>query len=567
MSPTWVERKVDDGRVAELEAAGYPRLLARLLALRGVKDGDGAAHFLEPELGDLAKATELVGMEAAAAEIIAALRAKKQIVVFGDYDCDGVAATAILVRALRALGGGADVRAFIPHRIREGFGFSRGAIERMLEENPKVGLIVTVDNGVNAPESIRALQGRGIRCVVTDHHLPGEELPACPVVNPKVGSSAALSEICGAAVAFFLASYLVQRAQAEGWYSGPKIAGPMLVLAGLATVTDVMPLVGQNRILVSQSLYLFHKLAPVGLRELYARSAKVATAQPTVRDYGFGLGPRVNAMGRIAHAQLALDLILTDDRERSRALAQQVDLKNVERKAIEAEMVKAAREMVQEGAAAQVIYLPEGHLGVAGIVAASVMTGLREPVPVCIIGADLHGSVRAPEGYNVYEALKACGAVLEVFGGHESAAGLTVKAGEVEHFREMFCAAARAQREARGEAFGSRVEYDAELSAADLTLEFAERVQQLEPFGHGNEEPVFLMRGVHFKDVRLLGADGKHLDVQIAEANVRAIWWRQGERVEALRKDLTAHDILFKVVVSDFGTRHIELQLLDLSNS
>ncbi len=567
MSPTWFERKPDDEMVAELEAAGYPRLLARLLALRGVRGACEAARFLEPSLRDLASPLELGGMEEATDEIIAALRGKKQIVVFGDYDCDGVAATAILVKTLRALDGVADVRAFIPHRIKEGFGFSRAAIERMLEENPKVGLVVTVDNGVNAPEFIRELQGRGIRCVVTDHHLPGEELPVCPVINPKVGGSVAVSEICGAAVAFFLASYLVQRAQAEGRYCGPKLAGPLLVLAGLATVTDVMPLVGQNRILVSQSLYLFHKLAPVGLRELYARSAKVATAQPTVRDYGFGLGPRMNAMGRIAHAQLALDLILTDDRERSRALAQQVDLKNVERKAIEAEMVKAARELVQAGAAAQVIYLPEGHLGVAGIVAASVMAGLEVPVPVCIIGADRHGSVRAPEGYHVYEALKACGAVLEVFGGHESAAGLTVKEGEVEHFREMFCAAARAQREAKGEAFGARVEYDAELSAADLNLEFAESIQQMEPFGHGNEEPVFLMRGVHFKDVRLLGAEGKHLDVLLAEANVRAVWWRQGERVEALRKDLTAHDILFKVVVSDFGTRHIELQILDLSNS
>ncbi len=340
----------------------------------------------------------------------------------------------------------------------------------------------------------------------------------------------------------------------------------MLVLAGLATVTDVMPLVGQNRILVSQALYLFHKLAPVGLRELYVRGAKVATAQPTVRDFGFGLGPRVNAVGRVGDARVALGLVLEEGREAARGLAREVDMANVERKAIEAKMTAEARGLIVEGAEAQVIYLKEGHLGVAGIVAASVMCGLEVPVPVCIIGADRHGSVRAPEGYNVYEALGACAGVLEAFGGHESAAGVTVKEGEVEHFREMFCAACRAQREARGAAFGARVEFDAELGAADLNLEFAERVRQMEPFGHGNEEPVFLMRGVHFADVRLFGAEGQHLSVQIVEAGVRAVWWRQGERVEALRKRAVAHDILFTLTISEFGgTRHVELCLVDVA--
>ena len=567
MSPTWLERKPDDGKVAELEAAGYPRLLARLLALRGIGSGDEAADFLEPTLRHLASPLELDGMKEAADEIFAALSAKKQIVIFGDYDCDGVAATAILVKTLRVLEDAADVKAFIPHRIREGFGLSRAAVERMLAEYPKVGLIVTVDNGVNAPEYIRELEGRGIRCVVTDHHLPGKELPACPVVNPKVGASAALSEVCGAAVAFFLASYLVKRAQEAGLYCGPKVSGPLLVLAGLATVTDVMPLMGQNRILVSQALYLFHKHAPVGLRELYARSTRVATAQPTVKDFGFGLGPRVNAVGRIDDARLALELVLEEGREGARALAQKVDLKNVERKAIETKMTAVAKGLIREGAAAQVIDLKEGHLGVAGIVAASVMMGLEVPVPVCIIGANRHGSVRAPEGYNVYEALGECGAALEVFGGHESAAGLTVKEGEVEHFREMFCAACRAQWEARGETFGARVEFDAELSAADLTLDFVERVMQMEPFGHGNEEPVFLMRGVHFKEVKLFGEEGKHLSVQIVEGGVRAVWWRQGERIEALRKKgAAAHDILFTLSISEFEERHVELWLVDISD-
>ena len=569
MSPLWFERKlVDEEGVDRLEAAGYPRLLARLLVGRGISAADEAEKYFSPELRDLASAEELPGIEAAAAEILAALRGKKQIVVWGDYDCDGVAATAILVKVLRALDGAADIRTFIPHRIREGFGFSEGAYKRFCEEFPRVGLVVTVDTGVNAASYIRDLQGRGVRCVVTDHHLPGDELPPCAVVNPDVASSAALAHICGAAVAFFLALYLVKKAQEEGLYKGPKVSGPLLVLAGLATMADVVPLIGQNRILLVQSLRLFSRCAPIGLIELYGRATRRAADHLTAYDYGFKLAPRVNAMGRMDRAEPALELFLVEEREKARALALQVDLKNVERKATEARLTVEAKKLVREGTAAQVINLPEGHLGVAGIVAASVMASVRPCVPVCVVEGNGHGSARAPEGYNVYEALAKCAEFLETFGGHKFAAGLTVKEGEIDHFRERFCEVCAAQCAANEEKGTGGVLYDAEVSAADLSLELAEKVEQMEPFGAGNLEPIFLMRGVHFKSVRVGGQDKNHVFASLEECAdgraIQAVWWRNSARVEELRQGARVHDILFKLKISTFGVRQIELELLEV---
>ena len=569
----WCERVADDEKVARLEAAGYPRLLARLLAVRGITT-ETVADYLDPSLSRLAKPTELPGVAAAAETILAAVSAHKRIVVFGDYDCDGVCATAILVLALRALK--ADVVPFIPKRLTEGYGMTEASVLRMRRENPSVGLVVTVDNGINSIDWVAALQSEGIDVIVTDHHLPGPELPDCTIANPKVAAPSELEGLCGAGVAFLLSNLLICRAQEKGCYQGPKIGGPLLVLAGLATVTDVMPLVAQNRILVSEALRRFRQIAPIGLRELLDRASRTASLQLKVEDFGFLIGPRINAAGRMASGDDALQLILSSDRERAREFAQRVDLCNVERKGVEQKMFEKAMAQVIPGAAAQVIDLPDGHPGVAGIVAARVLERVGAG-PVCVV-VEGHGSARAPVGFNVRDALEAASAALTRFGGHAAAGGFSVKEGEIDSFRSLFTAACAAQIAAMPSGICGSIPFDAWIRGEDVTLDFAEKLMKMAPFGEGNERPAFAMRGVRFSDVRPLGQEGKHLSISICPCStgtgakiaiaesLRAIWWNRGNLVEKLRAATSSHDILFTLEISDYLYRHVELRLLAIDD-
>ena len=270
-------------------------IVRRILESRGIA-GEALKAYLSPTLSGLAAPEEMPGVVAAADAVLAAVAARNKIVVFGDYDCDGVCATAILVRALKALG--ASVEPFLPDRLTEGYGMSDASVGRMLERFPDVGLVVTVDNGINSVDQVTMLKSRGIVVVVTDHHLPGEELPHADVlVNPKVDAPPALADLCGSGVAFLLANRIVSEAKRRGVYSGPSIGGPLLVMAGLATVTDVMPLLGQNRIFVAEALRRFDRLAPTGLRELYLKAARAGSDRYTSRDFSHLIGPRMNAAG------------------------------------------------------------------------------------------------------------------------------------------------------------------------------------------------------------------------------------------------------------------------------
>ena len=540
-------------------AGRLPEILETILFRRGVSAAD-IASFLYPSIEDLAAPEDLPGVAEAADAILAAIAAKRMVVVFGDYDCDGVCATAIVVKALEALG--ARVQPFLPERLDEGYGMSDVAVSRMLSEHPDVGLVVTVDNGINSVAQIAALKERGVSVVVTDHHLPGDELPAADaLVNPKVAAPPHLDGLCGAGVAFFLANRLVAEAKRRGMYSGPNVGGPLLVLAGLATVTDIMPLVGQNRIIVSEALKRFGAWAPLGLKELHFRAARIGGDRLTSRDFGFLLGPRINAAGRLASGMDALDLILETNRERAREYALRIDLNNTERKSIEVKMTEEAMGKVVPGAPAQVIDLPDGHPGVSGIVAARVLERLGGTVPVCVIASG-HGSARSPEGINIRDAFVACADVLETFGGHAAAGGFSVKPGCVEDFRRRLCEYCSGLG---AEVVRCAGEPELWIEPGDVTLELAEGLQLLEPFGEGNEEPVFGLRGVSFSDVRSLGSDGRHLAVQLRGSGLRAVWWGRGDLVESLRASgFATHDISFTIAISDYGERHAELRLVSM---
>lgn len=536
-------------------------IVEELLRKRGIGDFE---KFLNPSLADLVAPRELPGIVEASGVILDKLAAGEKIVVFGDYDCDGVCATAILVKTLTALAGGAEgrIEAFLPDRLSEGYGMSDGSIARMLKESPEVSLVVTVDNGINSVSQIAALKAKGIAVVVTDHHLPGEKMPpADAIVNPKVASPESLADFCGAAVAFLLANELVSEAKRSGLYTGVNIGGPLLVLAGLATVTDIMPVLGQNRILVAEALKRFRSWAPLGLKELHSRAARSGYEKLTSKDFGFLLGPRINAAGRLASGMESLELILSEDREIAREAARLVDLHNTERKAVEQKMTEEALAKVVEGASAQVIHLPAGHPGVAGIVAARVLERLGNTVPVCVLAGG-HGSARAPDHINIRDAFVACQETLSAYGGHAAAGGFSVKPGMIDRFREMLCDYCERFR-GEGEAIAAKAsEPELWIEPGEVSLALAEEVMTMEPFGEANPEPVFGFRNARVTDVKPLGDNGRHLTLTVN--GIRAVFWGHGDMIEKIRS-AGSPDVLFALVISDYQERHVELRVLGVN--
>lgn len=577
---TWRERRADETDEARAEAfrsAGLPPILARLLASRGVTE-EGREAFLDPSLTRLARSDDLPGMTEAVQVILPFLHTKRKIVVFGDYDADGVCASAILVTALRRLGGNAE--AFIPHRFGEGYGMTAASLERLWCEHADAALVVTVDNGISSPDEVAKLKVKGIQVVVTDHHLPGENLPkADALVNPRVQSCPGSADLCGAGVAFFLASALAQAATEKGLYTGPKFGGPLLVLAGLATVADLVPLKEQNRILVAQSLAYFNRCAPCGLRELRDKAARSAAAL-TARDYGFLLAPRINAAGRMKTADAAFDLLVCtdEDREGARQLASRIDGFNGERRGFEqtmfqeacAQIDKAGEEDLQAvvawdaGCVTGAAKGQRWHLGVAGIVASRLLEHYHVPAAVAVGET---GSVRAPDGYNVHDALAAASEHLVRFGGHAAAGGFTVKPGAFEAFRAAFTTACAKQRKEHALDADAR-DFDGWVEPGDLTPGLYADLRRLEPFGEGNPEPVFGLRGVTLREVRVMGVEGRHLSLAFVNRDVpRAIWWGHGGRAEDLRKHAARpYDVFFTLTTSGFDSAlpHLELRVVDL---
>lgn len=565
----WKARPFEESVKAALVAAGHSPMLAHLLAVRGV-DAAHAAEYLDPLSAPLPDPHDLPGVAAAVETIGQYVRERRRIVVFGDYDCDGVCATAILVRTLKALG--ANVEPFLPRRLQEGYGMTAGSVGRMLREIPDVALVITVDNGINSVAEVAALRERGVATVVTDHHLPGEQLPDCLVVATKVAAPAGLSGLCGAGIAFLIAHALVNRARARGAYDGPKLAGELFVLAGMATVVDIVPLAAANRKLVAQALRLFARCAPAGLRELLVRAARTGAERMTARDFGFLLGPRINAVGRLADGMEALELVLETDREEARARAMKINDYNRRRKDEEKAMFESAWAQVDLAADAQIIALDEGEPGIAGIVAARVLerlgaTGgaLAGPVGVIVGG---HGSARAPEGYNLREALAECSDLLDRFGGHAAAGGFAVVPGRVCEFRRRFAAACARQRREHALAARPPRYYDLEVAAGWLTVDFVAGLARLEPFGEGNPEPVFAVSGMQLSKVSALGNEGRHLSIELRDEMpnrraIRAVWWGHGDKLAELRQ-CGSVDVLFTPEISHYGETHVEWRLVDL---
>lgn len=555
----WRTAAGDELLVAGLAAAtGLSRIAASVLAMRDVRDADAARAFLDPDLQrDWLSPDQIPGMSDAAARVAAAVRDRSRIVVFGDFDLDGISAAAVAGRGLAALG--AEVEATVPNRFTEGYGLTDGALERLMSLRPD--LVVTVDCGISSRVEAERLRAAGIDVVVTDHHEPGGEMPVgVPVANPKLDGSCRSSTLAGAGVALKLV-------QAVGEILGePDVWRDLADLAMLGTVADIVPLVGENRALVAAGLSALREWPRVGLAALCG-VAGVAVQSVTSENVAFALAPRLNAAGRMADACLSLELLLCDDPLRAEELAHALDEHNRVRQAVEHDLAEAAFELAGRtfapGDKGLVLSGQGWHPGVKGIVASRLAGAFGVPVLLFAIEDGLAvGSGRSVGRVDLYSAVAACADHLERFGGHEAAVGVTVRAKELPAFTERLLAELARVPDER---FVEDVVCEAELELEQIGLELAAELDLFEPYGHGNPRPLFCSHGVFMNARQRVGRTGNHLRFTAFDgiSSVPAIAFRCREIETAAAHDASV-DLAYEVHADEWrGRKRVQLIVRD----
>ena len=507
--------------------------VARVLCARGMADPGLARRFLRPSMADLHDPFLLTDMHAATARLARAIEQKEPILLYGDYDVDGTSALVVLKKVLDLVGGLATC--YVPHRIRDGYGMKNDAVDDAAARGVK--LIVSVDTGIRANQVVKHAAGLGIDVIVTDHHLPEAELPpAVAVLNPNRGDCAYPEKnLCGAGVALKLADALLttlgwERARRE------RLVDSLLKLVAIATVADVVPLIGENRVIVKRGLEGLRRVANPGLRALLDVAGIEEGTAPSARQVAFQIAPRINAAGRMASASEVVELFTTSDPGRARTIAAQLDELNKDRRDTEDGIRQAileqclAQPVTDQDAA--LVFAGEGwHRGVVGIVASRVVE--RYHRPAFVLGLDngmAHGSGRSIRVFHLLEALEAMPELFTKFGGHRQAAGITMSADYVETFRARFSAYA-AERLTIAD-FESEIEIDAEITFREITDQTVAELLDLAPFGFGNAAPTFVARGVEVAGAPDIKSE-KHLFLRFAsdKKTLRAKAWNLADRV------------------------------------
>jgi single-stranded-DNA-specific exonuclease len=564
--PIW-ERTHVDGAAAERlsRALGLEPVIARLLVQRGLSDPDEAARFLKPSLDHLHDPCRLTGLDAAVARLEAAFAARERIVVHGDYDVDGISSTVILRRAMELLGG--NVGHFIPDRLKDGYGLQPETIDRLHAEGTK--LIVSVDCGIRGHEAAARARELGVDLIITDHHEPGTSLPhAAAVVNPRRHDCQYPDKyLAGVGVALKLVQALCARNGKAAWLPA------FVKIAALGTLADVVPLVGENRVIAKLGLDLLSK-GPhkVGLQALLDVSG-LAGKRISGYDVGFVIAPRINAAGRMANPDIATRLLLASDAalaEETRALAEQLNNENVKRQQEEAAIVAEARKIVDSdpdvGARTVLVVAGEGwHRGVIGIVASKLVDAYHRPAIVLSIeDGEAHGSCRSIPSFNMLEALEACAPMLDRFGGHKVAAGLALPRERIREFRSAVNAFA--DERLSPDDLRPRQRIDDDLGFRELTGAIAAQVVSLAPFGAGNPKPVFAASGVEIVDgPRRLKERHFKMAVRQDGRVLRALAWRGVERYSFLESHRAPIDLAYSLEQNEFnGETYLELVVADV---
>ena len=610
MTKRWIMVPPDPAAVPLASALHLPLPLAQVLVNRGFQDAESAEKFLNPQLRHLTDPFELPDMAAAVDRILSGIEQKQRIVIYGDYDVDGVTSSALLIRVLRAAGlrhdgacpvergeasatqAGATVENFLPHRMDEGYGLSKEGVARCLKEfNPQ--LLIAVDCGTSSADEIADLKQRGVETIVLDHHEPPEKLPECiGVVNPKRVAAANLTRggmeeprkgfaatspwlpLASVGVSFKVAHALQKRARERGLrWAGEFDLRDHLDLVAVGTVADIVPLTGENRILVKAGLERLPHTRKIGLRALMeiAGVPRLGGVNPYHIGHapsviGFRIGPRLNAAGRLGDAMAALELLLTEDPAEAGRLAKLLNDHNARRQQIEERIVKEAMEMVHADVdlnRARVLVLArEGwHVGVIGIVASRIQQEFYRPTVV--IGTEHgvgKGSCRSIAGFSIVAALARCAPLLEQFGGHEMAAGLSVKADKIPELRRALNDYAAGVL--KDEDWLPQVRVDAVIRLDELDEDFFAQLERFEPCGPGNPSPVFAVRGAKMRGVpRVVGKDHLKFNVTDGEATVEAIWFGKADR----ELPAATFDIAFAPEINEFrGEQTVQLKVKDV---
>ncbi len=537
---------------------------ARLLCIRDLGDPDVARRFLRPSLDDLHDPFLLADMGVAVERIMRAIGGRERIAIHGDYDVDGVTSTVILRRALELLG--ADVFHFIPERLRDGYGLQPAAVDRLHGDGAR--LIISVDCGIRSAEAAQQARALGVDLIITDHHEPDAELPpALAVINPKRHDCRYPDKnLAGVGVALKLVQALCAKAGRAAWLPA------FVKVAAIGTLADVVPLVGENRILAKLGLAMLSK-GPhkVGLRALLD-GCGLSGKEIDSYHIGFVLAPRVNAAGRMSTPDIAARLLLASDESmaaEARDLAEQLNTENLRRQQEEADIVAAARTLVETdleiGSRTVMVVAGEGwHRGVIGIVASKLVDHFHRPAIVLSIDGDVaHGSCRSIPSFNMLGALESCADAMIKFGGHKQAAGLTVETARIRELRRRVND--HADERLGPDDLRPRLWIDAALPLKQINEQVASELTALAPFGAGNPNPVFRASRVEVVDGPRLVKE-RHLKMAFRQEGrvMRGIAWRARERESFISEHRAAIDLAFSVEQDTWnGDRYLQLSVAD----
>jgi len=536
---------------------GFSPLIVQLLYNRGLTEPSQLEAFIAADKRMMADPFLLPGMDRVVARIYQSLLTGENIAVYGDFDADGITATAVLVQGLTILGG--KVVPYIPDRLTEGHGLRTAALEKLYHRG--ISLVITVDCGVTAVSQVEQAKSLGLDIIITDHHIPLSEIPpALAVVDPKLPDSAyPFSELAGVGVAFKLIQALFQgigkEQQLDGW----------LDLVALGTVADMMPLLGENRYLVKQGLGLINNTPRLGVRELMAQAGLKIGSLDSGR-VSWVIAPRLNAAGRLDHAMAGYELLMAESPSEAQRLAVWLEQKNAERQKLTADALAKAREQVlAKGISPLLMAGDRGYPGgIVGLVAGRLSEEFYRPAIVVKIGEKVSsGSCRSIPEFNITLALNQCSDLLSQFGGHSQAAGFTLPTENLIHLEQRMSRLAAIQLE--GLDLRPRIDIDAEVSLADIGGDTFRTTQQLAPFGYGNPAPTFLSRGVEVVDCLTMGGTGEHLRLKLKQGGV--VWGGVAFRLGGYLAEVSSPlDIVCNLEIDHWGDEaRLRLNILDFA--
>ncbi len=522
-------------------------------------------------------------MEKAVDLVIKHIKEQNKIVIYGDYDADGVTATAVLMDVLGTLK--ADVEPYIPDRVSEGYGLNREAVKELSAAG--ASLVITVDGGIRGKEEVEYAKEIGLDIIVTDHHIPpraeasgnNDELPNCPIINPLVeGENYPFKYLAGVGVAFKLAEAIISKSKLSD-DDKKKLETRVLDLVAIGTVADCVTLLGENRDLVKTGLNVLNNTSRVGLRELIKIARINGNKKLDSWNIGFQIAPRLNAAGRMDHANTALELLITKDRKEAEAIARRLNDRNIERQEATEDIVERIVKMVEDTGgrngpsrpvpSAIVAVTPDDKIwneGVIGLAAGRISGKYYLPALVITKNDDGYkGSGRSIGEFNIMEALEECSDLLDKYGGHPMACGFSLRESNLEEFRKKIIEIA--DRELKGADLTPKIKIEAEVDLSEINKEFIAEVEKFAPFGQDNDQPKFVSRGVLVADIATMGIEGKHIKLKIKNDEcgiISAVGFGQAERWKDLRIG-DKIDIVYYVEMNEFnGRTEAQLKIVDI---